>query len=265
MRGLCRKTPLFEKQARRALGNCRQYMTIADEKQWLADHRCNILLDHVDIWLSILTPWKLRKQIIRNGDFPEAGAFVVIGTHWSTGFSVLHQLKANGHQVVYILRKRQREEFRGRLIQYLYVSLRRRHLERLFPGKRYTPGSYPRKLIKAFQNKGSVLVLADVPAAPGEQNHQIMICDQPVKLSSGLVNVVIKMKISTVFFRVVINNRTGQRILELEQKGTYQNSAVLYDDLQTLLQRNLNEDSAAWHLWPVAGQFFRNRQERENN
>ncbi len=256
---VCRSTPLFTRQAKNALNNCRQHLPIADEQQWLADHRRNILLDHVDIWLSMLAPWKLRKRIIRRGDFPQNRAFVVIGTHWNTGFAVLHQLRACNHQVVYILRKRERKEFQGRLVEYLYVSLRRRHLEKLFPGRRYTPGSYPRKIIKAFQNNESVLVLADVPAAPGEQNHRIKVCDQPVRLSSGLVNVVIKMQINCVFFRVVIDQNSGHRVLELEQNGIYQDSEALYDDLQVLLQRNLNEDSAAWHLWPVAGQFFRKR------
>ncbi len=253
---LCRHTSWYAGQSARALENCKKLTSVADEAQWRADHCLTILLDHVDIWLSMLAPWKLRAQIKRRGEFPETGAFVVIGTHWNTGFAVLHQLRAKGHQVVYILRKRERAEFAGQLLRYWYVSLRRRHLEKLFPGKRYTPGSYPRKVIKAFQHEGSVLVLADVPAAPNQPSRQIRLFGQPVKLSSGLAEMVIKLRIQTLFFRVMIDPDSGQRILELESKGAYRQADELYTDLQDWLQRNLDEVPGGWSMWPVAGQFF---------
>lgn len=255
-RWLCRHTPLFSAPAARGLANCQRLTPVTDETGWLTDYRCNILLDHVDIWLSMLAPWKLRRQIKRQGDFPDSGAFVVIGTHWNTGFAVLHQLRACGHQVIYILRKRTREEFRGQWLRYLYVTLRRRHLEKLFPGRRYTPGAYPRKVIKAFQQGKSVLVLADVPAGGGEASQQIELYGRPVRLSSGLSEVVVKMQVNAVFFRVVIQPDTGHRILELEPKGVYQDTPALYADLQTWLQRNLHEGAAGWSMWPAAGQFF---------
>ncbi len=256
IKGLCRHTALYAGQSERALANCKKLTTISDETQWLVDHRCNILLDHIDIWLSMLAPWKLRKQIIRQGEFPENGAFVVIGTHWNTGFAVLHQLRINGYQVVYILRKRERGEFSGQLLRYWYVSLRRRHLEKLFPGKRYTPGTYPRKVIKAFQTGGSVLVLADVPAAPKQPSRTIQLFDHNVNLSSGLSEMVVKMQVDTVFFRVQIEQDSGYRILQLDNKGAYQNTANMYADVQSWLQKNLEEASAGWSMWPVAGQFF---------
>lgn len=266
IKGLCRHTSLYDGLSARALANCKKLTTVADEAQWLVDHRCNILLDHIDIWLSMLAPWKLRKQIVRQGEFPASGAFVVIGTHWNTGFAVLHQLRASGHQVVYILRKRERREFRGQLLRYWYVSLRRRHLEKLFPGKRYTPGTYPRKVIKAFQGDGSVLVLGDVPALPSDTSRPIELFGQTIKLSSGLSEVVVKMQVNTVFFRVVIEPDSGHRVLQLQTKGVYQNPVAMYADVQGWLQKNLDDASAGWSMWPVAAQFFSTlRPQNKNN
>lgn len=252
---LCGWLPLYNRQAQQALHNCQTIQPPTDSKQWLAEYRLTILLDHLDLWLSMLAPGRFYRQMQIENSLPEKGPFVLLGLHWGAGFPILRELHRNAPETVYILRQRSRHETQKRWFQGRYIHYRRAHLAKLFPDQRYTPGGYPRMLIKTLQSRKSILMLGDVPAVAGEQTLSVQLLGQPAQISSGFLRLLIKMAIPVVFFDVSMTTE-GQRRLHLQTPQTFSEQDGLIKNFETLFDDCLSRQSSAWQLWFAANQIF---------
>lgn len=253
---LCRWLPIYNQQAQQALSHSKKILDISDERQWIAEYRVTILLDHIDLWLSILAPHRFYRHMKVHNQLPESGPFIVMGMHWGAGLPILRELHRSAPETVYILRERAKHEMQRRWFRRHYIQYRRGHLEKLFPNKRYSPGGYPRMLIKTLQAQHSILMLADVPAAIGEKSAELEMLGEKISISTGLLQLITKMNIPVVFFNVDIASDSGQRVLRLEQAKNYADQSELLEDIQAMFNQRMSEQSSAWQLWFVANHFF---------
>jgi len=257
--------PLYHKLAARrwifrsrveAAGNeAGRTLGIAAPDVWRHRYRLVLIVDMLDFWISLLQPWRWQRLLQQNGGWPKQRPLVVIGTHWGPAFLTLRSLHRAGLAPHYVIRKAPFGEFRGRRVWQFYILLRRMHLERLFPGKRYEPGGFPRRLIHALRSGECILALIDVPAERPADGRRIQVFGRHVFVQPGIIGPAIRHNAALVTYKLGLDFSTGRRLLEIHPVVEHLNAEQAWQHLADFMARTLEQDPAQWQLWQVADFF----------
>ena len=250
---------VFSNQTERALAQARNSLQNPPDAEWARRFRSVLIVDLVDFWFSLLCPWRLRWRIRARGAWPTRGPVVIIGSHWGPGFGALRSMRWAGIRPHFIFRKTPSERFRGQRVRQLFVTLRLRHQKRLFPGKCYHPGGYPRRLLRALRRDEHILVLADVPAGPHDDAAVIEVFGRPAVISTGMLGLTVRAGASFVTYAQGLDVATGDRDLRIDCLRQSASRRELLEALAGFLEETLERDPAQWQLWFAAAQFFERR------
>jgi len=250
---------VFPNQTRRALAQAREAFGTEPGDEWARRFRCVLVVDLLDFWFSLLCPWRLRRRIRQRGTWPARGPTVIVGSHWGPGFAALRAMYWAGIRPHFILRKTPPDRFRGQRVRQLYVALRLRHQKRLFPGKCYHPGGYPRRLLRALRSDEHILVLADVPAGPNDDAAVIELFGRPAVISIGMLGLIVRAGAPFVTYAQGLDVASGDRDLRIDALRQSVSRRELLQVLARFLNDTLGRDPAQWQLWFAAAQFFNAR------
>jgi len=247
---------LFRQRVCKAHANASKLLGIHDDHEWCRRHRLILMLDVIDFWISFLQPWRVRHLVQQDGEWPDDRPLVIVGTHWGPAFMLLRSLYNHAIQPIYVLRKNPSSVFRGERIRQLYVSCRRLHMRRMFPGKRYQPGGFPRPLLRALQMNESILVLADVPASSKRGFRTISLYDSNARIDPGMFDLFVSRQAHFATYRLEFDFSSGQRLLSIQNIDRPGDSEDYWLTLDAFIAGTLQSDSAQWNLWQVADSYF---------
>ncbi len=246
----------FRSRVEAAYSEAERIIEIAEPQIWQRHYRLVQIVDLLDFWISVLQPWRWRRLLHQHGKWPVQRPLVIIGTHWGPAYFVLQSLHSAGIAPYYIIRNAPPGEFRGKRVLQLFTLARKSHLERLFPGKRYSPGGFPRRLIRALHSGECILALFDVPASRHSKHFKIRIFGRQAAVQSGIVGHAMDCKAMFVTYKLGLDFSTGRRILHIDPAIEHSNEEQALRHLADFMARTLEQDPAQWQLWQVANLFL---------
>lgn len=255
---LAGKPWLFEQRVQAACHNAQRLLTIENMVSWKRHHRLTLIIDHTDFWISWLQPGRAKRLLQTTGKWPEHGPFIVVGTHYGCGFMLMRALQRGGVDPYFIIRKMPAHLFSGHRILQFYVYLRLRHHKKLFPGKCYHPGTYPRRLLRGLDQGQNILVLVDVPADKGRPSQAIQLFGRKADVDYGMFELLIRRQVPYVTYQTLLDFDTGQRSLSIAPARQSESNSDFWEHMSHFINDTFSTDSSQWHLWQVALLYFLN-------
>ncbi len=262
---LAGKSWLFEARVKAACHNAGKLLQIDDMQQWKRQHRLTLMIDHIDFWISWLQPNRSRRLLETTGDWPEDKPFIVVGTHYGCGFMLMRALQRSGVDPYFIFRKTPAHVFQGQRLRQFYVYLRLRHQKKLFPGKCYHPGSYPRRLLRGLDQGNNILVLVDVPADQGRPAQNITLFGMKAAVDRGMFDLLIRRQLRYVTIQTQFDFKSAKRKLIISPAKQAESGKKFWDHMNSYINATLSTDSSQWHLWQVASLYFMSKQNSRSN
>ncbi len=253
---LAGKPWLFEQRVQAACQNAQRLLTIEDMASWKRQHRLTLIIDHTDFWISWLQPGRAGRLLQATGAWPKHRPYVVVGMHYGCGFMLMRALQRAGVDPYFILRKTPSQLFKGQRVRQFYVYLRLRHQKKMFPGKCYHPGTYPRRLLRGLDQQNNILVLVDVPADQGRPVQTIELFGQQAYIDRGMFDFLVRRKLRYVTYRTALNFATGQRTLTIFSACQQDSGSCFWAQMNQFINQTLAQDSSQWHLWQVASLYY---------
>src|SRR5690606_8943812 len=222
-----------------------------DPSAFTADVRLVWLLDHCDLYLSVLRrrrdwmPWHVTVK----GAWPKQGPYLATGFHHGTGFWVFKTLRAIGSDSVFVSARWNRDDYAGVPLRYWYGRLRAREMQRI--------GSYPPafrpgvkdQLGHALRNGVSVVGLVDVPTRLAPRDRlPVRLLDRDVSFPSGILDIARDAGAKIVPYWVELDLEKGMRTLVIGDALDPSHGDTL-QNLADLLDRQIRARPAAWMLW----------------
>jgi hypothetical protein len=126
----------------------------------------------------------------------------------------------------------------------------------MFPGKRYQPGGFPRPLMRALQQEGSILVLSDVPPSEKRETHDIKLFGHAAKIDPGMFDLFIQRKAFFVTYKIRFDFLHGHRFLDIVPVKHTGDPELYWLAFDEFVSSTLMSDSTQWNLWQVANSYF---------
>ncbi|MGH8124023.1 MAG: hypothetical protein ACREPT_14795, partial [Rudaea sp.] len=209
------------------------------------------LLDHCDLYLSLLRRWrfKLPWHIRFRGAWPASGGFIATGFHHGTGHWIFRAFRSAGRQSVALYAKRDRNDYRGLPVRYWYGSLRVSDVD-CVSGRGGVFRPHIRGLFDALKDGVAVTALADIPPrlAPHGQR-AVRVLDQDVTLPEGLVKLARSRDVPLVPFWTEFDFDRGTRTLVIGDPLDPADIDATLRRLAQMLDARIRATPAAWMFW----------------
>jgi len=228
-----------------------RFLPIDDVEALKRDVRTVWLLDAVDLRLSVRHPtdW-LPWHVTVEGAWPEAGAFVAVSFHYSTGLWVFRDLRRHGRDVVLISARVDRSEYTGHPVRYHYGTSRMAEVERI-SGE---PIAYrPRvreRLLDALARGTPVISVMDMPPRMTPRGQRaVPLLGTTASLPDGTVALARDAGVPLVPYWVEIDFARGTRKLVIGKPIAPGPIERVIAELARMLDMLIRADPAAWLFW----------------
>lgn len=250
---------LYDEPSQRALVEAQARGCVRDPARWLRDRKLTTLIDHADHYLSRTRGdrW-MDRHLDVSGDWPvPTAAAIALTFHWGGGMWAMRHAGRGGiagHMLVAPLEGRQ---FEGRSVLHGYIKSRMRTVALTMrrPFIDVSFGMQP--IVSALAAHEHVHAVIDVPGDQVNSSQAIDILGMQARVPTALLRLAVERSIPVCVYVGGTDMASGRRFLRIKQLGVPGDLDALVREVFSELERNLSEDSAAWHLWSEAERFFR--------
>ena len=261
-RHLCAFPYLFQAEARAGLAEAKALGHVDNAFVWLRNHRFVRLVDQVDASISARhdDSWLGRHMEI-DGQWPMA-PFVAITFHFGAGLWAIRHLRQNGASCSFLSAPLRPDIFPGHPLRYAFEVQRMAETERA-SGKPviYVGGSF-RKLQAALVDGTSIIGLIDVSPKFVPVTETTGFLGRESRFPNGLINLARQNQVPLAVFICYPDVETGRRRLLIRQVDA--NDPDPLAKIIGTLEDALSTAPWAWHLWPIARDFFSTPADGEN-
>ncbi len=250
LRWLSRHTVMFDDAIAPAARIAAQYSDL-DEKTLAQQMRLIQLLDHCDLYLSLLRRFRPRRpwHVQCRGAWPASGAFIATGFHYGTGHWIFSTFRETGRQSVALYAQRERSHYAGLPIRYAYSGLRIGDVERL-AGQPGVFRPHLRRLFEALHRGIAVTALADLPPRLATQGQRpVRLLDHDVSMPEGLVKLARSRQVPLVPFWTEFDFERGTRCLVIGAPIAPDDTDTCLQHLAQILDARIRATPAAWLFW----------------
>lgn len=251
---------LFRYQTHAARKQMQQNLALseAEIEIRMQHYRLVLLIDAVDMWLSITRGRYVLKLIRQNKPWTDHRPLMVIGSHWGPGMLGIRSMSAHGLKPYFVIRPVPVAMRRERFFYWLYLTIRMWHLQRLLPKRRFNAGDSPRRLIELLSSDSAVFMLGDSPPPNRKQVIPVTVYGKPAFVHRGFSQILARREIPYLFFSMGMDWRTGQRVIELSDIVINDDKNAVQQDIAQFVENTLKKDEGQWQLWPHIDQFLQN-------
>ncbi len=248
---------VFPQETEQALAGVRSIEPSADEKAWQNAHRLVRLVDHADLYLSILRSdrW-LARHVTVEGRWPERGPFLAAFFHWGAGLWGLRHLSHHRHSAAFLSVHFDRETFRAAPLRYWYARLRAWETGRAAARPLIYTGNAPAQMRRIYRQGHNVTAALDVPLAQTRGSLPARLFERPAWLPKGVIRIAVRLRVPIVVFSMGLNHDTGARQLRISDPISGNDENELAAHFAQILERLIAADSPAWHMWAHVQDFF---------
>lgn len=233
-----------------ALEQARRQGRVSDERIWARHARIIAMVDHADLWLTLARSnrW-LTRYADRLGAWPSSGqAFIGYTFHWGCGFWALRDLARHEVRAHPLVASLPEAGFNGRRVLAWYSRLRNREVGKTLGTVPIDVGRDLRKVLAALRANEAVLAAIDVPPM-GAASETVRFLDQRIKVPRAMYRLAVERELPAVVFLCGLDFNTGRRQLEVHPLGVPKDTAVLAQQVFSLLGEKVAAAPDAWHFW----------------
>lgn len=242
----------------RALAAASRQVTITDAASWLRHWRRVELLDARDCFLLRFgRSGAVFSEIEGLDSLARADGLVLVGMHWGPSLCILRLLSAHGMTPTLVYRKVDAGLKWKRPFQYLHLRVTVSEIERACGGTAIAAGGAKRRLQERLQAPGIIIVLADAPAQAGRPVLEGRLLGQRCRFNAGFPGLLLESGRAFAFYAISLtpDGRVRKR-LDIDGPHQADTHGAFMERYCGFLQAHLEEDSAQWRIWQVAGQLF---------
>lgn len=248
---------IFPTESQQALDGAKSLGSLTEEEKWLARHRLVRLVDHADLYLSLLrTNRWLKQNVVVEGEWPHRGPFLAAFFHWGAGLWGLRHLKQAGHNAAFLSIYFDRETFRHAPVRYWYARLRARETARSAGCPIIYTGNAPTEMRRLYRDGRNVTAALDVPLAQTRGTLPVKLFGREAWFPKGVIRLAQRMQIPIVVFSVSLDYNTGRRRLMISPTILGQSDGELASRFASQLEGLIASDPTAWHMWAHVQTFF---------
>lgn len=177
------------------------------------------------------------------------GRFIALGMHWGAGFPALEHLLRAGHKPAFVYRPENPSELES-WPDRCYDRLHLRALKGF--GNSICVGGAYRRIIDALEAGCVPVVLFDAPPTTGSSSLMVVNGAYRLRLRAALFRLIVDQAVNCVFFRCGYQTGCPGRLLEIGSPVRSDDPKALAEAAADFMLKTLREDSAQWHLWPMA-------------
>jgi len=229
-----------------------------DRRLWLRTRRLVTLVDHADFYLSRTRSdrW-LARYVHVDGHWPAPGKPGVLCTfHWGAGMWALRHIGAGSLRVHAIVAPQVAEAFPGRTVKLLYSRARVRSVATALRTDPIEPSHSPRPILRTLHLGEQIVAAVDVPSDTVAATESVRFLGARAHVPRGLLRVAAHAEIPVTVYLTRLGTDNGDRFLTIRSLRSRDNPAELMAEVFGFLERAIEIDPAAWHLWSVAPRFF---------
>jgi hypothetical protein len=228
-----------------------------NEMRWRRAWRLVQLIDHADLYIASTrrASW-IDANVTIEGAWPAAGPILAVTCHWGAGLWALRHLARSGHPAHFLARALEDDAPGADAWHRRYGRLRIRATERASHAPVIYTGGATDRIAAAWNRGGSIVALCDVPLPPGRSKIEVPFRGRTLLMPRGLVALACARGIPVVTFAAGPDRATGRRWLGIAPARVYTDPLELATDLAQHLERLIERDTAAWHMWPYAAQLL---------
>ncbi len=253
-RFLCSFPYLFQAEARASLAGAKAFGYVDSAFVWLSNHRFVRLVDQVDASISAHCEdsW-LDQHLVTDGEWPTA-PFVGITFHFGAGLWAIRHLRRKAIRSSFLSAPLHPEIFPEHPLRYAFEVGRMAETERI-SGKPiiYVGGSF-KKLQAALAEGTSIIGLIDVLAQFFPSTQSTKFLGHQSRFPNGLIDLARHCEVPLAVFICYPNVETGRRHLFIRQIN--RNDPDPLSTIIGTLENAISSAPWAWHLWPIAPDFF---------
>lgn len=258
LKWVSRREHVWASQLDSAWQQARIHFPQLDETEFKQRQRLLMLVDRCDSYLTWLhgAAWWAR-QVDIEGEWPQnKSGSVCLTAHWGAGHWVWRLLASHGVRAHFLARRGEvADAGRGRLA-LLYTRWRVWALPRIgCCGPIYTGGGGAR-VLAALAAGESVVGMLDVPSAAQQRSVQVSLLGQPARLRLGLAALAERSQAPVMIFTCGLDFNSGRRKLVLQSLPAGTSAENMVKAYAAHLQSRLQEQPAAWSMWPQAAHFW---------
>jgi lauroyl/myristoyl acyltransferase len=230
-----------------------------DQKNTAQEARLICLLDHCDLYLSLLRRWRLRLpwHIECRGAWPTQGGFIATGFHHGTGHWIFSTFRSVGRKSTALYAKRDRNDYRGVPVRYWYGGLRVRDVEYV-SGRKGVFRPHIRGLLDALKEGVAVTALADIPPRLAPQGQRpVRLLGEDVTMPEGLVKMAKSRNVPLVPFWTEFDLNRGTRTLVIGDPIDPTDVDATLRTLAQMLDARIRATPAAWMFWTEWPQWIK--------
>ena len=230
---------------------------LGHEMRWRRAWRLVQLIDHADMFLASTrrARW-LDVNVTTEGAWPQAGTpMLAVTCHWGAGLWALRHLARSGHPAHFLARALEDDAHGADAWQRRYGRLRIRATERASGRPVIYTGGATDRIGAAWARGDSVVALCDVPLPPGRSKIAVPFRGRTLLMPQGLIREACARGIPVVTFASGPDRATGRRWLGIARARVYSDPMALATALAQHLERLIERDTAAWHMWPYAAEL----------
>lgn len=229
-----------------------------DRRLWLRTRRLVTLVDHADFYLSQTRSdrW-LARYVHVDGHWPEPEKPGVLCTfHWGAGMWALRHMGAGALRAHAIVAPQVAEAFPGRTVKLLYSRARVRSVAMALRTDPIEPSHSPRQILRTLHQGEQIVAAVDVPSDTVAAIESIQFLGARAHVPRGLLRVAARAGIPVTVYFTRLGTDNGDRFLTIRPLPSRDDPAELMAEVFGFLERAIEVDPAAWHLWSVAPRFF---------
>lgn len=224
----------------------------------LALHR---FVDLADYYLSLSRSKAWFEQHVQiKGSLPKTAEknIMFCTFHYGQGFWALPYFRNAGFPLSWLHLAPPAQALWGTKFAAWIGRRRINHVQRL-AGAKSIPvgGSILSMRHRLIDEKLPVMVMPDVPPSPTQQCLGITLIEQPAKLPVGALKLAIEGGCSIFIYTMVLDQQSGKRLLVLHPLLSGLTLEELVDQLADALNKAIEKDPAAWHLWGCYEAFLK--------
>ncbi len=228
-----------------------------DEKMWKYRFRLLRLVDHVDVYLTLLRGRRWRhRHVAQSGNWPQPGACVFLTYHWGAGNWIWSMLRARGFAAHFVMNRPQGRSHGLTRLSHAFGYFRAWAMRRIGgAGVLFTGGSAS-EVADALRAGGSVVGMLDLPARTQQNAIECPLLDGRVRFPIGLASLGLDASAQMAVFSFGLDFATGRRDLRIEALPAGLPVEEVMQRYCLHLDARLHAAPEAWQIWREAPAMF---------
>ena len=258
LKRIARSQRLYRTAAEPAWQAARAHAPDCDEREWKYRFRLLRLVDHADVYLTLLRGkrWR-RRHLVESGAWPALpGPYLLLTYHWGSGNFIWPRLRELGIDAHFIARRAEGRALGMTRLSYWFGNFRARALRWCGSAGPIFVGASAGEIANVLDAGHSIVGMLDLPSRPDQRGAEVALLDARVRFPVGLSRIGAEKAIPIVLFSVGLDLTTGARHLRIETLPAGLSIDATMQHYAAHLDRRLREQHAYWQIWREAPAMF---------